>query len=228
MLNELRRAVCKANKELWTLRLVLSTWGNVSGFDPATGLFVIKPSGVPYDELQPEQMVVMSLDGQKVEGRLSPSSDADTHRALYAAWPAQIGGIVHTHSTFATAFAQACRPVEAMSTTHADSFCGPIPLTRPLTHEEVDGEYEKATACAILEAVADPEAVPAVLVRWHGVFTWGKTCADAVMNAAVAEEVAKMTYLAGNINPEAKAMPDELLRRHFYRRNGPDATYGQR
>lgn len=228
MLNDLKRAVCKANRDLQTLGVVKFTWGNVSGFDPSMGLFVIKPSGVPYGELQPEHMVVMSLDGQKVEGRLNPSTDAETHRALYLAWPMIVGGIVHTHSTFATSFAQAGIEIPALGTTHADHLYGDVPVTRQMTPEEIEKDYEYNTGKVIAEAVSDPEKLGAVLVREHGVFTWGKDCADAVLNAAVLEEAAKMAFITRLINPGAGPMDKNLMDKHFFRKHGENAYYGQK
>lgn len=228
MLNDLKRVVCKANKDLAQHGIVKFTWGNVSGFDISTGLFVIKPSGVPYGELQPELMVVMSLDGQKVEGRLNPSSDSETHRAMYMSWAMNVGGIVHTHSTFATSFAQAGLPIPALGTTHADTFFGDVPVTRHMTDEEISGAYELETGNLIVSSVPDPQGVHAILVREHGPFAWGCTPAEAVMNAVVLEETAKMAFLTQALNPEAAGMSRALMERHYLRKHGPGAYYGQK
>ena len=227
MLSDLKRTVCKANKDLAKHGVVKFTWGNVSGFDISTGLFVIKPSGVPYEDLQPELMVVMSLEGQKVEGRLNPSSDAETHRAMYMAWPA-VGGIVHTHSTFATSFAQAGLPIPALGTTHADTFFGDVPIARAMTTEEISGSYELETGNLIVSTINDPEKEHAVLVREHGPFAWGKNAAEALMNAVILEEVAKMAFLTQSLNPSATQMSKELMDKHFLRKHGPGAYYGQK
>jgi L-ribulose-5-phosphate 4-epimerase len=224
MLNDLKRQVCKANKELAAAGVVLYTWGNVSGFEPSMGLFVIKPSGVPYEELQPELMVVMSMEGQKVEGRLKPSVDAEIHRAMYLAWPFSVSAIVHTHSTYATSFAQAGLPIPAMGTTHADYFGGPVPVTRVIRPEETGEGYELNTGNLIVATAEQPERVPAVLVNRHGPFVWGKNPMDAVKNAVVLEEVAKTAYLTRMLNPQYEGMDDPLLNCHVNRRM---TTYGQ-
>ncbi len=228
MLNDLKRVVCKANKDLPALGVVKFTWGNVSGFDPTMGLFVIKPSGVPYSELQPELMVVMSLDGQKVEGRLNPSTDAETHRALYLAWPMVVGGIAHTHSTYATSFAQAGLGIPPLGTTHADFVYGSVPVTRHMTPEEIDKDYEYNTGKVIAETIPNPEKMGAALVREHGVFAWGKTCADAVTNAAILEETAQMAFITRLLNPSVTSMDKCLLDKHFFRKHGEGAYYGQK
>ena len=228
MLSDLKRTVCKANKDLAKHGVVKFTWGNVSGFDISTGLFVIKPSGVPYEDLQPELMVVMSLEGQKVEGRLNPSSDAETHRAMYMAWPMIVGGVVHTHSTFATSFAQAGQPIQALGTTHADTFFGDVPITRAMTTEEISGSYELETGNLIVSTINDPEKEHAVLVREHGPFAWGKNAAEALMNAVILEEVAKMAFLTQSLSPSATQMNKELMEKHFMRKHGPGAYYGQK
>ncbi|MDR1691795.1 MAG: L-ribulose-5-phosphate 4-epimerase AraD [Oscillospiraceae bacterium] len=229
MLNDLKRQVCKANKELAEQGVVRFTWGNVSGFDPSMGLYVIKPSGVPYEELQPELMVVMSMEGTKVEGRLEPSVDSDIHRAIYMAWPFTVSAIAHTHSTYAVAYAQAGLPIPAIGTTHADYFGDEVPVTRPMTPEEIEGEYETNTGNLIVATAKDAERVPAVLVERHGPFVWGKTPMDAVKTAVILEEVAKNSYLTAALNPNALTPLDPaLMERHFARRNGPKAYYGQK
>lgn len=208
--------------------LITFTWGNVSAIDRETGYFVIKPSGVEYDKLKPEDMVVMDLDGNKIEGRYNPSSDTATHLELYKAFP-DMGGIVHTHSTWATSWAQAGRSIPCYGTTHADYIYGEIPCVRNLTKEEIDEAYEKNTGLLIVEEFKDKEymAVPAVLCKNHGVFTWGKDAKDAVHNAVVAEEVAKMAALAELINPKIEEAPKELQDKHYFRKHGANAYYGQ-
>jgi len=228
MLEELKNNVCRSNKDLVKHGLVLFTWGNVSQIDRETGLVVIKPSGVSYDAMKPEDMVVVDMDGRVVEGALRPSSDTPTHLALYRAFP-EIGGIVHTHSTYATAWAQAGREIPVLGTTHADEFHGPVPCTRALSREEIFGDYEEETGKVIAECFADrnPLDTPAVLVRNHGPFTWGKDAAEAVYNAVALEEVAKTALLTLEINPEATIDP-ELIEKHHARKHGPAATYGQK
>lgn len=231
MLEELKQQVYAANMELPRRGLVTYTWGNVSGIDRKAGLVVIKPSGVAYEELTPDKLVVLDLDGRKVEGGLNPSSDTKTHLELYKAYP-QLGGIVHTHSTYAVAFAQARRDLPALGTTHADYFYGPVPCTRELTPEEIDEDYERNTGKVILETFAqrgiDPVHVPAVLCASHGPFTWGKDAAEAVYHAAVLEEVAKMAVLTLTIDPGAQPAPQHVLDKHFMRKHGPNAYYGQK
>ena len=230
MLEKLKQQVYEANMELPRRGLVTYTWGNVSGIDREKGLFVIKPSGVEYDELTPEMLVVMDLDGNKVEGDLNPSSDTKTHLALYRAFPA-LGGIVHTHSTHAVAFAQARRDLPAFGTTHADYFYGPVPCTRELTPAEIEEDYELNTGKVIIETFRergiDPVHLPAVLCASHGPFTWGKTAAEAVYHAAVLEEVAKMGILTLTLDPNAEPAPRHVLEKHFLRKHGPNAYYGQ-
>ena len=230
MLEELKRQVCAANLELAARGVVIYTWGNVSGIDRETGLVVIKPSGVPYEGMQPEDMVVVDLEGHVVEGHLRPSSDTPTHLALYRAFP-EIGGVVHTHSTNAVAFAQAGRDIPALGTTHADYFYGPVPISRSLTKEEVEEDYEGNTGKVIVETVKAHEketlAVPAVLVRNHGPFTWGKTPEEAVYHAVVLEEVAEMTMKTLLLNPNA-SMDSYILDKHYQRKHGPKAYYGQK
>ena len=230
MLEELKRQVCAANLELAARGVVIYAWGNVSGIDRETGLVVIKPSGVPYEGMQPADMVVVDLEGHVVEGHLRPSSDTPTHLALYRAFP-EIGGVVHTHSTNAVAFAQAGRDIPALGTTHADYFYGPVPISRSLTKEEVEEDYEGNTGKVIVETVKAHEketlAVPAVLVRNHGPFTWGKTPEEAVYHAVVLEEVAEMTMKTLLLNPNA-SMDSYILDKHYQRKHGPKAYYGQK
>lgn len=230
MLEELRRQVWAANRDLPRRGLVTLTWGNVSGIDRASGLVVIKPSGVEYDELTPENLMVVDLDGHVVEGTLRPSSDTATHLELYKAFPA-VGGIVHTHSTHATAWAQARRDLPCYGTTHADTFYGPVPCTRQLTPAEVQNEYEKHTGTVIVETFRergiDAAAVPGVLCACHGPFTWGGDAAKAVENAVILEEVARMALLTRQVDPAAVPAPQYLLDKHYHRKHGPGAYYGQ-
>lgn len=231
MLEELKKAVYEANMDLPRYGLVTFTWGNVSGIDRERGLFVIKPSGVDYEKLSPEDMVVMDLDGNKVEGKYNPSSDTATHVELYKAFP-EIGGIVHTHSSYATSWAQAGRSIPCYGTTHADYMYGEIPCLRCLTKEEIDGAYEENTGRLIVDAYRelgkDIMAVPAVLCKNHGPFAWGKDAHEAVHNAVVLEEVAKMAYRAETINPRIQPAPQELQDKHYYRKHGANAYYGQK
>ena len=207
--------------------LVFYTWGNASGFDKSSGLMVIKPSGVSYEKLTVDDLVVLDLDGKVVEGRLKPSSDTATHIELYKAFP-DIGGVVHTHSTYATAWAQAGKDIPSLGTTHADYFHGGIPCTDDLSPEQIAGEYEKETGTAIIRRFSglDPIHTPAVLVKNHGPFTWGKNPAEAAYHAKVLEEVAKMALLTYRINPDATGNP-LVEERHFLRKHGPNASYGQ-
>lgn len=227
MLEKLKEKVYKANLGLVKNGLVLFTWGNASAIDRSTGYVVIKPSGVEYSELKAVDMVVVDLDGNIVEGKLKPSSDTPTHLELYKAHP-EIGGVVHTHSTFATAFAQAERGIPAYGTTHADYFYGDIPCARNLTEAETE-EYEKNTGAVINEAFKDKSvmAIPACLVAHHGVFAWGRDADEAVYHATVAEEVAKTAYLTESLNPSAKRLPDYVAEKHFQRKHGKNAYYGQ-
>lgn len=230
MLEKLKQQVYEANMMLPRHGLVTLTWGNVSGIDREQGLVVIKPSGVDYDRLTPDQMVVVRLDGQKVEGDLNPSTDTDTHLRLYNGFPA-IGGVVHTHSRWATIWAQAGMEIPAMGTTHADYFHGSIPCTRPMTPEEIGGRYEDETGKVILETMGsrDWEEMPAVLVHSHGPFTWGKDPVDAVHYSIVLEEAAMMAWhdrvLGGGV---LTPMQNELLDKHFLRKHGANAYYGQK
>lgn len=235
MLEKLKEEVCKANLDLPKHGLVVFTWGNVSGYDPETKLFVIKPSGVPYDQLTPADMVVCDLDGNKVEGKLNPSSDTPTHAVLYRQFPG-IGGVVHTHSRWATIWSQAGRGIPAYGTTHGDYFYGEIPCTRKMTPAEIGtvttGEYEKETGNVIVETFKngkiDPIHVPAVLVHSHGPFSWGKDCNEAVYNAVVLEEVAMMAWHTENTEGvRMQPMQQELLDKHFLRKHGEHAYYGQ-
>ena len=230
MVNELKSQVCKANLDLVEEGLVIQTWGNASGVDRERGLMVIKPSGVPYAQMMPKHMVVVSLaTGKTVEGKLKPSSDTDTHLVLYRAFKS-IGGIVHTHSLYATAWAQAGRGLPAYGTTQADYWFGDVPCTRKLTPAEIKSDYEANTGKVIAETFRglDPLQHPAVLVASHGPFTWGKDVADAVHNAVVLEFVAQLASETLRINPRTKPMQSVLLGKHFLRKHGPGATYGQR
>ncbi len=228
MLEELKKTVCEANLLLPRHGLVTFTWGNVSGIDRETGLVVIKPSGVSYEGMLPEDMVVVDLDGKVVEGKWKPSSDTPTHVVLYKAFP-KCGGIVHTHSRWATTFAQAKREISAMGTTHADYFYGAIPCTRPMTDREIRGEYEKETGNVIVETFADrdPADIPGVVVCSHGPFAWGSDPLNAVHNAVVMEEVAFMNWHAMLLNPELGSMQQTLLDKHYLRKHGKNAYYGQ-
>ena len=228
MLEELKKSVYEANMELVEKGLVIYTWGNVSGIDREKGLVVIKPSGVSYDVLSPDNMTVVDLQGNILEGPYKPSSDTATHLELYKALPA-LGGIVHTHSVWGVAFAQAGLPIPALGTTHADYFYGDIPCARALTKEEIDGDYEKNTGKVILETLSgkDPMAVPGILVRDHGPFAWGKTPGGAVYNAVVLEKVAEMAYKTMTLNPDWERAPEYLLDRHYFRKHGANAYYGQ-
>jgi len=230
MLEELKQQVCQANLDLVTEGLVVQTFGNVSGLDRQRGLVVIKPSGVPYDGMKPQHMVVVSLEtGKVVEGNLKPSSDTPTHVVLYRAFQG-IGGIVHTHSLYATAWAQAGREVPALGTTHADYSHGPVPCTRPLTAKEIKTDYEANTGHVIVERFKrlDPLTSPAVLVACHGPFTWGKEAAAAVHNAVVLEFLARLASETQRVNPKIGPMPRALLDKHFLRKHGPGAYYGQK
>ena len=240
MLEQLKEKVCQANLDLVKHGLVIFTWGNVSAIDRASGLVVIKPSGVSYDNRKPEDMVVVDLDGKVVEGSLNPSSDTPTHVVLYKAFP-HIGGVVHTHSTYATAWAPAGMDIPNIGTTHADYFHDAIPCTRNMRRAEVFGEYEKETGNVIVERFKgmNPDDTPAVLVRNHGPFTWGTDADNAVHNAVVLEEVAKMASISVDINTAGKLsgiyisdfvprMNKLLIEKHYSRKHGPNAYYGQK
>lgn len=228
MLEYLKEQVYEANMQLPQYGLVTFTWGNVSGIDREKGLVVIKPSGVDYDILKPEDMVIVDLDGNRVEGKYKPSSDTPTHIVLYKACK-EIGGVVHTHSSCATSWAQAGRGIPALGTTHADYFYGEIPCTRDMTREEIEGEYEKETGNVIVERFADMNftQVPGVLVINHGPFSWGKDAHEAVHNAVVMEEVAKMALNTQLLVQDLKPMNRCLLDKHFLRKHGANAYYGQ-
>lgn len=228
MLEQLKKQVLEANLLLPKYGLVTFTWGNVSGIDRESGLVVIKPSGVPYEGMTEEDMVVVDLDGKRVEGKWKPSSDTPTHVELYKAFPV-LGGIVHTHSRWATTFAQAGLDIPAMGTTHGDYFYGDIPCTRKMTPQEIAGEYEKKTGRVIIETFAgkSPADIPGVTVHSHGPFAWGRDAMDAVHNAVVMEEVAFMDWHAMMINPAAGRMQQELLDKHYLRKHGKNAYYGQ-
>lgn len=228
MLKELKKKVLEANLELPKRNLVIYTWGNVSGIDREQGLVVIKPSGVPYEELGIENLTVVDLDGNKVEGELNPSSDTATHLVLYKAFP-EIGGIVHTHSPWCTKWAQAGRTIPAYGTTHADYFYGDIPCTRQLTPLEIATEYEKNTGEVIIDTFKDinPSFIPGVIVNNHGPFNWGRDPLKAVENAVVMEEIAKLAYYTQGLSPEIEPIGNQLLDKHFLRKHGKNAYYGQ-
>lgn len=230
MLEELKQQVYESNMELPKRGLVTYTWGNASGIDRATGLVVIKPSGVDYEELSPEDMVVVDLEENIVEGKYKPSSDTATHIELYKKYP-DIGGIVHTHSTEAVAWAQAGRDIPLYGTTHADYILGSVPCTRNLTKEEIDEAYEKNTGKVIIETLEERNInvnyTPAILCKNHGPFTWGKDVATAVYNAVVLEEVAKMARYTEQINSHVVTAPDSIKEKHFFRKHGENAYYGQ-
>jgi L-ribulose-5-phosphate 4-epimerase len=228
MLEELKKKVCQANLDLVKHGLVIFTWGNVSAIDRKSGLVVIKPSGVSYDNMKPEDMVVVDLDGKVVEGDLNPSSDTPTHVVLYKAFP-EIGGIVHTHSTYATAWAQAGKDIPNIGTTHADYFHNEVPCTRDMTESEVKSAYELETGNVIVERFKgiNPMHTPGVLVKNHGPFSWGKDADNAVYNAVVMEQVAKMGFIAYSVNPDLTMNP-LLIEKHFSRKHGPNAYYGQK
>lgn len=227
-LEELKKLVCKANLDLVKHGLVLFTWGNVSAIDRQKEIVVIKPSGVEYDKMSPDDMVVVDMDGNVVDGKMKPSSDTPTHLELYKAFP-NIGGIVHTHSTYATAWAQSGDAIPNLGTTHADYFKMGIPCTRDMKANEVNGEYELETGRVIAELFSNinPDYTPSVLVKNHGPFSWGKDAAEAVHNAVVLEQIAKMAYLTLQINPDSTMNP-HLVQKHFFRKHGPNAYYGQK
>ena len=228
-MHKLKQQVFEANMDLPRYGLVTFTWGNVSAIDRQQGLIVIKPSGVAYDSMKADDMVVVDLEGHVVEGKWRPSSDTATHLALYRRYPS-LNGVVHTHSTHATAWAQAGLPIPALGTTHADYFFGDIPCTRALTRDEVEEEYELNTGKVIIETLGEGEPLhtPGSVVYQHGPFAWGKDAHDAVHNAVVMEEVAKMAWIARDINPRLLGIDDYLMNKHFMRKHGPDAYYGQK
>ena len=230
MLEALKQAVYEANMELPRRGLVTYTWGNVSGIDRETGYVIIKPSGVDYEDLTPDKLVVLDLDGNIIEGDLNPSSDTKTHLELYKAYP-ELGGIVHTHSPYAVGWAQAGRDIPAYGTTHADYFYGPVPCARHLTPEEVEEDYERNTGKSIIEIFTErginPVHVPAVICHSHGPFTWGKNPAQAVYHAVVLEEVAKMALYTTQIASDCPPAPQHVQDKHFLRKHGPNAYYGQ-
>lgn len=231
MLEELKERVLKENLELDKRGLVTYTWGNVSAIDREKGLIVIKPSGVKYEDMKAEHMVVVDLEGNVVEGNYRPSSDTATHIELYKKYT-ELGGVVHTHSTFATSWAQACNDIPAYGTTHADYFYGDIPCTRKLTEEEITRDYETETGKVIIETIEDRKIkaieVPGIVVASHGPFTWGKTPEEAVYNAVVLEEVAKMAYYTSSINPRIRQADKYLQDKHYLRKHGANAYYGQK
>ena len=229
---ELREAAFAANRALAGTGLVLGTFGNVSAADHGLGELAIKPSGVPYEELSPETMVVVSLEtGEVIDGTLRPSSDTPTHRELYRSFPS-IGGIVHTHSEYATAFAQARQPIRCMGTTHADYFCADVPITRPMTRDEVETDYERNTGAVIIETIhacgGDADAVGAILVANHGPFTWGRDAAAAIERAEVLEYLARLEWRVRTLAPDAPRPDGFLVDKHFRRKHGPSAYYGQK
>ena len=228
MLEELKEKVCQANLDLVRHGLVIFTWGNVSAIDPESGLVVIKPSGVSYDSMKASDMVVVDMDGKVVEGDLNPSSDTPTHLVLYKAFP-EIGGVVHTHSTYATAWAQAGIDIPNIGTTHADYFHDAVPCTADMSRAQVEGEYELETGNVIVERFKglNPVHTPGVLVKNHGPFTWGKDAFEAVHNAVVLEQVAKMAFISFSVNPSLTMNP-LLVEKHFSRKHGPNAYYGQK
>ena len=228
MLEALKEQVLRANLDLVKYGVVIFTWGNVSAVDRETGLVVIKPSGVDYSVMKAEDMVVVDIDGNRVEGRLNPSTDLPTHLEIYKAYP-EVGGVVHTNSAHATAWAQAGRGIPFYGTTHADYFYGEIPCTRELRRDEVETDYEKNTGLVIVETIGDrePLAMPGALVKSHGVFSWGSDAANAVHNAVVMEYVAKMATEAEAVNPGIHSAPDYLLEKHYQRKHGKNAYYGQ-
>lgn len=229
MLEELKQRVYKANLELVRNGLVIYTWGNASALDEATGLVVIKPSGVPYETMRAEDMVVVDLDGKTVEGRLHPSSDTPIHLELYKGFRG-VHGVAHTHSTYATAFAQARKPIPALGTTHADYFDGAIPCSRILTEEEVAQSYEKYTGISIVETFnnLDPIAIPGVLTAHHGPFAWGKTPEEAAYNATVMEKLAEIAFLSMQLGDNINELPQYIMHKHYLRKHGKHAYYGQR
>lgn len=229
ILDKLKKEVLQANLDLVKHGLVTLTWGNVSGISRAEGLIAIKPSGVEYESLSIKDIVIVNMEGNIVEGKLSPSSDTPTHIELYKAFP-EVGGITHTHSTFATMFAQACKEIPCLGTTHADSFNGNVPITRFLSKDEVSVEYEKNTGKVIAERFngINPVDIPGVLVAGHAPFTWGKNAADSLKNSIILERVAQMAMGTFQLNPKIKELPDYILQKHYQRKHGPNSYYGQK
>ena len=230
MFEELKKRVFEANMELYRRNMVIYTWGNVSEADREAGVFAIKPSGVPYETMKWQDIVVLRIsNGVKADGELNPSSDSPTHAALYRAF-SEIGGVTHTHSTYATSWAQSGKSIPCLGTTHADYFRKDIPVTRYVSKQETENAYEAETATAIIEAFAgrNPMHTPGVLVRGHGPFAWGKDGADSVYNAVVLEEVAKMAAITFSVNPASRELPDWIQGKHFLRKHGPNAYYGQK
>jgi L-ribulose-5-phosphate 4-epimerase len=229
MYKHLKSEIYEANMALARHGLVTLTWGNVSGVDRRRQCIAIKPSGVDYESMTPEDIVVVDLEGKVLEGRLRPSSDTPTHLEVYKAFPA-VGGIVHTHSLYATMFAQACREIPCLGTTHADHFFGPVPVTRFLTEIEVREGYERATGTLIVERFAglNPESTPGVLVAGHAPFAWGTSAADAVNNSVILERIAQMAFGSLQLNPEISAIPSFIQEKHYQRKHGPKAYYGQK
>lgn len=229
MYEELREAVCQANIELQTRKLVICSWGNVSGIDRAAGIVAIKPSGVPYEELTPANMVLVDLDGNIVEGSLKASSDVLTHLELYKEFEA-VGGVCHTHSTYATMWAQSCKEIPCFGTTHADYFYGPVPVTESMTEDAIKNDYELNTGKVITKRFSglDPMQVPAVLVANHGPFAWGKTAAEAIEIAVVVEQVAMMAWGTVSLSPKQGDIAQVLLDKHYLRKHGKNAYYGQK
>jgi L-ribulose-5-phosphate 4-epimerase len=229
MLSGLRKEVCAANRALVKHKLVILTFGNVSGIDRQAGLVAIKPSGTAYDQLKPESIVLVDLTGKVVEGKLKPSVDLPTHLELYKAWP-EIRGICHTHSPYAAAFAQAEKPIPCLGTTHADEFHGEIPVTRPLTAKEMERDYAANTGRVIVDQfrLTNPGDMMAVLVAKHGPFTWGKDALEAVTNSLLLEEIARLAFRTLVINPQARPLGKDLLDKHYLRKHGPNAAYGQK
>ncbi|MBN1457125.1 MAG: L-ribulose-5-phosphate 4-epimerase [Sedimentisphaerales bacterium] len=228
MLESLKNDVCLANLELKTSKLIIYSWGNVSGIDRNEGIVAIKPSGVSYDTLTPDDIVLLDLEGNVVEGKLRPSSDTPTHLELYRSFQT-LGGICHTHSLNATVWAQACRPIPCLGTTHADYYYGEIPVTASMTNDQIETEYELNTGKIIVETFKnlDPDQMPAVLVANHGPFTWGPTPAKAVESAVVLEQVAEMAMKVAALNPDLKNTSQKLLDKHYLRKHGKNAYYGQ-
>lgn len=230
MLEELKKEVFEENLELVEKKLVIYTWGNVSGIDRESKIFAIKPSGVDYDIMRSDDMVLIDLEGKKIEGKYKPSSDTPTHIELYKAFP-EIGAIVHTHSSYATSWAQARKDIPAFGTTHADYFYGDIPCARALTKEEIENDYEKNTGLVIIETLKErninPMDIPGIIIASHGPFAWGKDSRQAVYNAVVLEELSKMAYRTIQINPNIKSVEKYLLDKHYFRKHGKNAYYGQ-